>query len=267
MKSDAWMPLYAGDYLRDTGHLTAAEHGAYLLLLMQAWTRGGALPADDDKLRMLARMERREWDGARATVLAFFTRDGDAYRNARLDREIARREAVSDARRRSGARGAAKRWQGDGAGDRNAMADAMANATQEPSQGDGQPQPQPPLVSLPSEARPARPDRRALDAEIGRRFAAFYAAYPRHDGKIAAEKAYRRALQRATADEIDVGLAGYRFSADPQFIPLPATWLNQGRWESRGHAPPAAAPAGRLDWVRDELFGATPDTVIDGEIA
>jgi uncharacterized protein YdaU (DUF1376 family) len=46
-RPDTWIPMYWGDYLRDTMRLSATEHGAYMLLIAHYWTKGVPLGNDD----------------------------------------------------------------------------------------------------------------------------------------------------------------------------------------------------------------------------
>ena len=62
-------------------------------------------------------------------------------------------------------------------------------------------------------------------------FAEFWKSYPRKIGKASAEKAWAKALVASPADVILSGLYGYVWPNDPQYIPHPATWLNQHRWK------------------------------------
>lgn len=70
-KADIWMPLYLGDYLASTTHLSAELHGGYLLLLMHQW-KNGSLPADVEALRRIARIELNAWSNAWAVLELFF---------------------------------------------------------------------------------------------------------------------------------------------------------------------------------------------------
>ncbi len=65
-RQDSWMPIYWGDHLRDTMHLTAEGHGAYLLLIAAYWTTGKPLPDDDDHLMTVARLSPRAVEEAEA---------------------------------------------------------------------------------------------------------------------------------------------------------------------------------------------------------
>ena len=82
--SAPWMPLYVADYLKDTGHLSAAEHGAYLLLIMHYWSTGG-LPKEDRRLAAIARMSPKEWSESRDTIAEFF---GDGWKHGRIERQL-----------------------------------------------------------------------------------------------------------------------------------------------------------------------------------
>ena len=63
-------------------------------------------------------------------------------------------------------------------------------------------------------------------------FSEFWAKYPRRVSKLAAMKAYEKALKLATHAEIMGGLELYlgHLPRETQFIPHASTWLNAGRW-------------------------------------
>lgn len=99
------MQLYVGDYLKDTRHLTAEQHGAYLLLLMAMWTAGGELPNDPKKLARMAACSPSRWAKIGDDVLEFFTPDGDVIRNDRITKELKKASEKSIKRAVSGSKG------------------------------------------------------------------------------------------------------------------------------------------------------------------
>lgn len=104
-----WMPLYVADYRADTVHLSAAQHGAYLLLIMHYWLTG-ALPSDDAALARIACMTPAEWRKARPTIQAFFK---DGWKHKRIDAELEQTAKVTASYAERASRAAIKRWSKD----------------------------------------------------------------------------------------------------------------------------------------------------------
>ena len=97
-----WMPLYVGDYLAKTTHLTTEQHGAYLLLILHYWANGG-LPHDENQLMAIAKMDAGKWYGNRVAIAKFFDKD---WRHTRIDEELAKAKNISDKRALAGLKGA-----------------------------------------------------------------------------------------------------------------------------------------------------------------
>ena len=96
-----WMPLYVGDYLGDTGHLTTTQHGAYLLLMMHYW-RKGELPDDDRQLSKITKLPLKTWCDYRTTLQDFFY---EGWKHKRIDAELAKMVRVSEKRAIAGQKG------------------------------------------------------------------------------------------------------------------------------------------------------------------
>lgn len=101
--SFAYLPLYTGDYLRDTQHLSMSEHGAYLKLIMYCWDQKGPAPLDERRLMGIVNARSTDEIEAMRRVLAeFFVRMDDGHYNTRLQREIERAGSISAARSEAG---------------------------------------------------------------------------------------------------------------------------------------------------------------------
>ena len=95
MPSTPYMKLYIGDYLGDTSHLSTIQHGAYLLLIMAYWQKGGCIRNADAMLRQCTRTTEEEWAECKEIVLEFFEeREGFLYHN-RIDKELHKRAVIS----------------------------------------------------------------------------------------------------------------------------------------------------------------------------
>ena len=142
-RPDTWMPMYWGDYARDTGHLSNAQHGSYLLLIKHYWCAGGPLPDDDNQLwRIACCSGKSQWTRLRPTLKKFFVVADGFWRHKRIDQELSEARQRTETRRKAGKKGAAISGSLHG----NANGGAHGNAIDLPSvcqwQNDGQSQPQ-----------------------------------------------------------------------------------------------------------------------------
>ncbi|ASP85023.1 DUF1376 domain-containing protein [Sinorhizobium meliloti] len=95
MSNRAWMPLHIADYLSDTGHLTAAEHGAYLLMIMHYWQNGG-LPDNERLIARIARLTADQWEESREVLAMLF---GPGWTHKRIDAELSKADEIIEKRR------------------------------------------------------------------------------------------------------------------------------------------------------------------------
>ena len=92
---------WIGDYQRDTGHLTMAEHGAFTLMLDVHYATGRSLPRDKEALYRLLRAITKDEQAAVEAVLAqFWTQTDDGWVNDRAAKEITRSSRLAETNRR-----------------------------------------------------------------------------------------------------------------------------------------------------------------------
>ena len=234
-----WMPFWGTDFMASTLGWSVSERGAYMLLLWAAW-EGNGLPADAERVFRLDPDIRAAWH----VLEDKFPVAGDGRRrNPRQERERVEMIQLVERRAQRARKAAAARW------DATSIACASPQAmpkechththTHTHTQTETETEKTHSIiqaVDLPATRRRVTIPRDALE-ELWDRF-------PRKVGKKKAmalmEKVVREIMREIEHDEptdalivlgerIDL-LAQQHRTTEPQFIPHPTTWLNQGRY-------------------------------------
>ncbi|MHB1643168.1 MAG: YdaU family protein [Acidithiobacillus sp.] len=101
-----WYKFFIADYQRDAAQLSLIEHGAYRLLLDQAYLSGGTLPANPERIfRLLGAINPAEQEAIRSVLTEFFHKGRDGYTHARVTKEVDAYLKSSAIHREAGARG------------------------------------------------------------------------------------------------------------------------------------------------------------------
>lgn len=203
---------YADDLIAGTIQFSDAELGLYMRLLCVQWSTG-SLPDDDEELRSYGK-----GDTPIARVKAKFKKCEDGrLRNERMEKERQKQQDYRDRQRVNGALGGRPKGLG------------YSGETQtKPKKTSPSPSPSPsPVSGTVSGSAPSTPISP---------FDRFWSAYPRRTAKAAAERAWKRAKGDTRIEEILKAIEAQKKTHawkknNGEFIPHPATWLNQGRWQ------------------------------------
>jgi uncharacterized protein YdaU (DUF1376 family) len=219
------LPLFTDAFIADTGHLSAQETGAYLLLLMMAWRLPDCrIPDDDARLARWARVDARTWRHIKPQVMEFWTFSDGFWTQKRLTKEREFASKRANTARVNGARGGRPKL---------LNFKEAENPTGFPAATNGEaPNPNPNPSSNSSEASPLRDARENVWPPGYRE--QFWSAYPNKIGKQATFEAIDRVHKRGgiAFEVIMDGLARYVRDKPPdRHWCNPANWLTQGRWE------------------------------------
>lgn len=238
MSQAPYMPLFVDAYVADTGHLSTEENGAYLLLLMAMWRRGGTVPDDDRDNARIVGLSRPKWRATKERLRPFLTFEDNEISQKRLRKEwehvALKRQKMSENGSKGGRPAASENKdlaKAEGFQNEKPTESTYPYPYKEEESGAGAP-----VIPIPAEAE----------------FEAWYRAYPKHVGKGQARKAYRAARKKAPVDVLLTAAteAARRYrTSQPEFIPNPATWLNGERWLDEAPQQPSA-DIHQLLWAR-----------------
>ena len=256
---------HIGDYAKDAGHLSMLEHGAYTILLDRYYSTEQGIP--EGKAHRLCRARTDDEVQAVDVVLEeFFELVDGVWINSRAEEEILKARAKIVASQENGKKGGRppktveETQQKPNPFDSETQqkpnpfdSETQIKAHQTPNTKHQTPEDQnqhPPTPSAKPVADKTESASPVGAAGGGSGFAEFWLAYPKKVGKGEAERKWKTLKPDAGAvlSAVKRQSASEQWRRDGgQYIPNPATWLHQRRWEDEPAQPPANSSSASAD--------------------
>ena len=238
------------DFLEGTIGLSFEVKGAYAIVLDLIYMRDGRLPDDARYIAGQLGCSVRKWTAILAELVAAgkLRVVGGIISNFRADYLTEESRSYQDKQREIAGK------------------PRKNNAQRQPKPSQSEPEPEREANASLSIARTG-----PTATEIARGFVLFWTEYPKRVGKDAAAKSFANAMRRAGgSDPLETIMDGLRRALpgwdDPQFIPNPTTWLNQGRWEDDAPSPRTGIRHDRpANDIRAEARSVWSDIIADSD--
>ena len=215
-----YMPYYVQQYEADTMHLTLEEDGVYMRLLRLCWrTPRCSIPNDVVWIRRQMRVNQKTFDAVVLPILdEFFKQRSGRYYSPKLTEVFAKANELSRKRSDAGKKGGRPRKPPETKDKGKSKAEAKGKLGQSTKDKD-----------------------KNKVKTIQKDFDLFWASYPRCKRKTDKPKAFlafeaivegkHKVIKAPNTSDIISGIKSYAQSGpDPEYIPLPTTWLNGERW-------------------------------------
>lgn len=226
------MPWYIGDYQKDTQHLSCLEHGAYRLLIDAYWCNRGPLPDNDEDFARICRLSLSDWTAIRLRIAVFFkiepvnsVQGRSQWRHTRVDLELSKSLKLKERNSLGAKLTNQKRW------GKASHSVSLSDSHSVSPNGRPSPSPSPSHVQTP----PTPSFKSTSNGNAIGDFEKFWNAYPNKVAKFDAEHAWCEVNASRHVPEIMQAIklqsGSEAWSRDNgRFIPNPATWLRDGRW-------------------------------------
>ena len=214
-----YFQFHIGDYKSATSHLSNEEDLAYRRLLDMYYDSESPIPLET---QWVARRIRMDSDVVSLVLKDMFTHTQEGWRHTRCDQVIADYHEMAEKNRANGRKGGRKKNPVGSQVAPDSQPIVKATINQEP-------------ITINQE--PVTTKEKPQDKPADVLFDEFWKAYPKKQGKdlaktsFAKRKVSKELLQQMLLS-IDQQKSTDQWKKDGgQFIPAPATWLNQGRWQ------------------------------------